>query len=264
MLLGATLGSRPDVVVEQLRKTPHGCEWLMARWAMLAHSADVNQKWTPAQDRAGVRPPGHPGEFREGHRPGASLDFRGRVIEAADDPAAVARREIDLLLERRELVDVLDEASRALAEADLARGQRPRARRLRRYESTLHGRLRWCLGQLRYPVAAGGTLSRLEDVVAGQERATDRGRGPGAAGPLPLPEPKPSPSRKAGSSRSTRRSTWSSRGPRRRRALRRPDDPGRSSQGRDREGRHQPQRPTSEAGKAESLIRLECGCLLPL
>ena len=117
---------------------------------MLAHTADLKGSWTPEQARMAFDLLGTPVEFREGTRPGASLDLDGRMIESADDPAAVARREIAALKERRELVEGMDEAHRALAVADLDDGDDPELRRLRRYESALHRRLRWCLAQLRY------------------------------------------------------------------------------------------------------------------
>jgi hypothetical protein len=148
--LGGLLAKRPDEVVEELRRTPQGCEWLMTRWAMLAHTADVKGTWTPDQTRLAFDLLGTPVEFREGIRPGASLDLDGRLIESADDLAAVARREIDVLKGRRELIEGLDEANQALAAADLSDEGDPELRRLRRYESTLHRRLRWCLSQFRY------------------------------------------------------------------------------------------------------------------
>ncbi len=147
--LGAQLTRRPSEVAEALRRTPHGCEWLMARWAMLAHSADVHGEWTAEQTRLAFDLLGTPAEFRAG-RPGASLDFDGREVESADDPAAVARREIAALKDRREAVADLDEVDRALVEADLTDEADPELRKLRRYESALHGRLRWCLAQLQY------------------------------------------------------------------------------------------------------------------
>src|SRR4051812_45711066 len=113
--LGGLLSKRPDEVVEELRRTPQGCEWLMTRWAMLAHMADVKGSWTPEQSRMAFDLLGTPTEFREGMKPGASLDLEGRVIESADDPAAVARREIAALKERRDLIEGLDEANQALA-----------------------------------------------------------------------------------------------------------------------------------------------------
>jgi hypothetical protein len=122
----------------------------MTRWAMLAHTADVKGAWTPDQTRLAFDLLGTPAEFREGMKPGASLDLEGRLIEPADDPAAVARREIAALKERREVVEGLDEVNQALAAADLNDEDDPELKRLRRYESALHRRLRWCLSQLRY------------------------------------------------------------------------------------------------------------------
>src|SRR3954471_11003919 len=108
--LGGLLPRRPDEVAEELRRTPQGCEWLMTRWAMLAHTADVKGSWTPEQSRLAFDLMGTPIEFREGRKPGASLDLDGRLIESADDPASVARREIAALKERRDLIEGLDEA----------------------------------------------------------------------------------------------------------------------------------------------------------
>ena len=146
--LGAQLAQSPGAVSEALRRTAHGCEWLMARWAMLAHAADVKGAWTPDQARLAFDLLATPPEFREGMKPGASLDFDGRVIAPDDDPAAVARREIAALRERRELVGDFDEVDQTLASSDLSDNLDPDLTRLRRYEGTLHRRLRWCLAQL--------------------------------------------------------------------------------------------------------------------
>ncbi|WP_435005111.1 hypothetical protein P12x_003003 [Tundrisphaera lichenicola] len=148
--LGGMIGERPEEVVEALRRTPQGCEWLMSRWAMLAHVADLKGCWTPDQTRLAFDLLGTPAEFREGQRPGTWLDPEGKVIEGADDPAGVARREIAALKERRELVGDLDEVNRALTCSDLTTDEDPELRRLRRYESTLHRRLRWCLAQIKF------------------------------------------------------------------------------------------------------------------
>src|SRR5438309_1982354 len=103
--LGGLLPKHPGEVVRELRRTPQGCEWLMTRWAMLAHTADVKGSWTPEQSRMAFDLLGTPVEFREGIKPGASLDLDGRLIESSEDPAAVARREIDALKQRREVVE---------------------------------------------------------------------------------------------------------------------------------------------------------------
>ena len=148
----------------------------MTRWAMLAHVADVNRAWTADQSRLAFDLLGTPVEFREGHKPGASLDLDGRLIESADDPAAVARREIAALKQRRELVEGLDEVKQALAVADLDDEDDPELRRLRRYESALHRRLRWCLAQLRYESPHSGPP---------RPRAPEVGRPAGGRAPSP-------------------------------------------------------------------------------
>ena len=147
-LLGEQLANRPAVVVEQLRRTPQGCEWLMARWAMLAYSADDKKAWTAAQERLAFDLLATPGDFREGRKPGVAIDFQGHVTDPGTDPAAVARREIDALIGRMESVTGLDEANRALAMADLNDDHDAELKRVRRYEGTLHSRLRWCMRQL--------------------------------------------------------------------------------------------------------------------
>jgi hypothetical protein len=74
---------------------------------------DVNGARAPDQTRRAFELNGTPIEFREGSRPGASLDLEGRMIESADDPVAVARREIAALKERRDLIEGLDEVNQA-------------------------------------------------------------------------------------------------------------------------------------------------------
>jgi hypothetical protein len=154
----------------------------MTRWAMLAHTADVKKEWTPEQTRMAFDLLGTPVEFREGMKPGASLGLDGRLIESADDPAAVARREIAALKERRDLVEGLDEVNRVLVVADLNDGDDPELRRLRRYESALHRRLRWCLAQLRYE-------SPHHRAHPGLTRPRWDARPQPSAEPAPKPEP---------------------------------------------------------------------------
>jgi hypothetical protein len=146
--LGEQLGNRPAIVVEKLKATPQGCEWMMTRWAMLAYCADCKRPWTPAQVQLAFDLLATPADFREGHNPGVAIDTEGRVIDAGDDPAAVARREIQLLKIRIEQVAPLDEANRCLAMADLNDDHDPELKRVRRYEGSLHSRLRWCINQL--------------------------------------------------------------------------------------------------------------------
>ena len=72
----------------------------MSRWALLAHAAETQQgEWTTDQTRLAFDLLATPLAFREGRKPGAVLDFEGRVIDAGDDLAAVARREVAILKE---------------------------------------------------------------------------------------------------------------------------------------------------------------------
>jgi hypothetical protein len=142
-LLGETLAKKPEAVSARLHESYHGCEWLLGRWAMLARSADVLGSWTPDQTRMAFDLLGTPLEFRECSLPGTSIDWQGQLLDAPQDHAALARREIEELLERRELLRPLDQANRKRAEADLADDTDPELRRLHRYEATLLRRLQW-------------------------------------------------------------------------------------------------------------------------
>jgi len=148
--LGARLGKRPGEVAEALRRTPQGCDWLIARWALLAHAADLQGSWTPEQAAMAFDLLGTPAEFREGREPWVKLDSQGRLVGPPEGPAAVARRESAALGELRETVAGLDEVDRSLAEADLSDESNHELKKLRRHESALHRRLRWCFAQLKY------------------------------------------------------------------------------------------------------------------
>jgi hypothetical protein len=149
-VLGGMISKRPAETLTLLRKTFHGCEWLIKRWAMLAHAADnAGGSWTDAQVAMAFDLMGTPAEFRAG-KPGASLDLHGRVIETADDYAAFARRMVDELIGRMEEVSPLDEVDRALAAADFDHDKSGELKRLRRYETMLHTRLRWSVKQMQF------------------------------------------------------------------------------------------------------------------
>jgi hypothetical protein len=148
-VLGRSLGKDPAATVEALRRTPLGCEWLMTRWAMLARSADTQEGvWTDEQTKMAFDLLATPHAFRPGRKPGESIDFEGRLIDKADDSAAVARREVAALKEHRDVVADLDEVERSLASSDLINEGDPELRRLRRYETALFSRMRWCIKQI--------------------------------------------------------------------------------------------------------------------
>jgi hypothetical protein len=146
--LGVKLCKRPSQVGEQLRATPQGCDWLIARWAELARSAEANSSWTEGQnhlafDLLGVHP-----ECRDGRTPGERVDLEGRLVGPAPEPLALARREIRALKAQRKRVAPLDEVDRSLTAVDLLDDANIPLKRLRRYEATLHNRLRWYLKQV--------------------------------------------------------------------------------------------------------------------
>ena len=146
-ILGAMLPGNPPETVDLLRRTPHGCEWLLTRWAMLAYTFDIKEAWTPEQTALAFDLLATPLAFREGHAPGIELDLEGRPVEAEGDLAALARRQIHELKERRDAVADLDEVERSLAMVDL-NDDDPELRRVRRHEATLHKRIRWFIAQI--------------------------------------------------------------------------------------------------------------------
>jgi hypothetical protein len=203
ILLGEQLANRPAVVVEKLKATPQGCEWLMARWAMLAYAAESKEGWTASQVQVAFDLLATPAEFREGHAPGVEIDLEGRVIDPGANPAAVARREIEALKARIEVVSPLDEANRALAMADLDDDQDPELKRVRRYEGSLHSRLRWCMKQLQEGVPTRQVPAWLKTKWLGQQEELDalmkqalaeaEAAAQVEAAPVPDPEPIPEP-----------------------------------------------------------------------
>ena len=150
-VLGGQLHHRPAQVVETLRRTPQGCDWLIGRWAMLAHAADTHPEhtWDADQITLAYDLMGTPPEFRAGGKPGVVIDKYGRVEVSGDDRAAVARRQVDELVERRAEVEGLDEVERSLAVADLSNDNDPELKRLRRYEMHLHRQVRWAVNEVR-------------------------------------------------------------------------------------------------------------------
>lgn len=184
--LGGRLARRPAEVSEQLRGTPLGCDWLIRRWALLAQAADARGDWSPEQRRLAFDLLATPPEFRDG-RPGAEVDADGRVVDLANDSAAVARREIAALRDRRARVADLDEVDRSLVEADLFDDASPEIRRLRRHEATLHGRIRWCLAQLKHESPHFKPHPDLKPQWVAEPEA------PPEAAPAPAPAPEAAP-----------------------------------------------------------------------
>jgi len=184
-VIGSRIARRPGEVVAALQRSPHGCDWLMTRWALLAQAADSQGRWTAEQASMAFDLLGTPAEFRQGRDPGVAPDLEGRVVEPDQGPAAVARREIAALRELRQALAGLDEVDRSLAEADLLDETNHELKKLRRYEAALHRRIRWCFEQLKYESPHKGPSPEIKS------RWVARDEPQVAAEPAPAPEPAP-------------------------------------------------------------------------
>jgi hypothetical protein len=153
--LAKGLAENPEEVAEQLRGSYRGCEWMLSRWSMLAYNADQNGGWTPEQLSLAFDLLGTPAEFRGGPCPGVALDLLGRATDQQGSPAELARREGGELMGRLEQLANLDEADRAVAGSDLGNDFAPEVKLARRYETSLHNRLKWCVAQLKEPTPIG-------------------------------------------------------------------------------------------------------------
>ncbi|WP_435019702.1 hypothetical protein TA3x_001434 [Tundrisphaera sp. TA3] len=134
--IGARLALDPARSAERLRRTPHGCDWMIGRWELLAREVEQGRGWTEAHVALAHDLLGTPADFR------AEPPGRG------PSPADLAAREIAGLRARRAEVAEADALDRALAMADMGEASTPELRQLRRHESALHKRLRWTLHQL--------------------------------------------------------------------------------------------------------------------
>ena len=148
--IGSKLGRDPARVVALLRQSPHGCAWLIERWAMLARIAEANgpDGWDDEQTQLAHDLLGIPDVGRVGPV-GSIVDEAGRVVGSAADPAALARAAVADLQEHRETVAEADEIARSLVLAGLDDAPSPAAVHLRRYERAAQRRFFWLAAQLR-------------------------------------------------------------------------------------------------------------------
>ena len=116
----------PSKVVAQLRQSPTGCDWLTARWRILAKV--------------------DPTEWTEGQR-----TMAGCLVgdDPAVDPTApgFAADQVAELAEQRQRVEEADAIARGLVEADLSDDKVPNLGRLRRYARSLHTQMKWYIDQ---------------------------------------------------------------------------------------------------------------------
>jgi len=148
--LGRRLPTDPARVVATLRQSPHGCDWLIERWAALARLADSAgpRGWTEDESRLARDLMATPAESRV-EPIGVVIDESGRISGPALHPAALARRQIAELQDHRDRVGEADEVARTLVEAGLTDLPSREVAHLRRYERATLRRLFWLSAQMK-------------------------------------------------------------------------------------------------------------------
>ena len=144
--LGKKLRKDPAVIVLELRATPHGCDWMIQRWGMLAAIAD-QQPWGKPQSELAYDLQGTPTELRI-LRIGTSIDVLGNVDDASRAEAEIARDAIADLLIQRDQASKSDSIDRSLTQADLSEEDHPELKRIRRLEAGLQRQIRWLTCQI--------------------------------------------------------------------------------------------------------------------
>ena len=161
--LGESLAKSPAKVVNQLRRTPQGCDWLIERWARLARIADlakVPNGWDQVQtsiawDLLGTRAEDRIGEI------GEVIDQQGQVVSSTIGLAELARREIAALLKRKEEVAGLDVLDRAMTEADYMAVPTPEIHQIHRRSAELQRRMKWSIDQQPRDGPTGARFARF-------------------------------------------------------------------------------------------------------
>ncbi len=190
-LLGGTIARRPEEVSARLRESYHGCGWLISRWAMLGHAANLQQGvWTPDQARLAFDLLGTPPEFREGRQPDDALDRQPQSPDATEGNAGLALRQITELIELQDRLAPLDHADQERAEADLSDHSDPELKKLRRYEASLQRRLEWSFALLEKlstpepePEPEPEVEPEPEDEPVAKAEPTNRSAAPSPSGP---------------------------------------------------------------------------------
>ncbi len=171
--LGSGIARDPAAVARSLRMSPQGCDWMIERWSLLARAADRDGTWTAEQTALAFDLLGTPADFRAGS-PGEPIELEGPPPSGLD-PAGLARREVAALRGRKAELAGADAFDRSLARLDGIDESDPEVRRLRRHESDLHRRLRWC-------------VARIEEAATPLPAPVPP---PPAPEPAPVPEPRP-------------------------------------------------------------------------
>jgi hypothetical protein len=143
--LGARLGKRPELVCHQLKRTAHGCDWLIGRWEALVAVLEAGAAWDDAQRSLALDLLGIPTGLRTASSP---LDPPAGADEAAH-LAVLARDEVVRLRDRKAALDAKDGAEQGDAMLGLEADPGAEVRLLRRYETSCMRHLEWAMAQLR-------------------------------------------------------------------------------------------------------------------
>ncbi len=145
-ILGQDLPKKPALVVAQLRRTSHGCQWLIDRWLELLAALDAGVPWNVEQrskalDLLGVD---------------KALRSAPSLIDPAphEDPIVAQREEASYQIEalrthKSEVLDPIDERERKAAEQGQSFQVTTEHLQLSRFESACMRRLQWASEQLR-------------------------------------------------------------------------------------------------------------------
>jgi len=145
-VLAAGLAKDPARVALQLRQTPQGCGWMLARWAVLDFALKNTGRLDPKQVEKARDLLGIARDLRDGPtvlNPTNGEDPRAWV-------AAVIAAEVAGLREAQEALAGSDARERAAAALGLGTELPRPLSLLRRYEATCHRRMQWALKQLRH------------------------------------------------------------------------------------------------------------------
>ncbi len=144
----ARLHRDPSRTVGQLQRSVAGCDWLITRWADLAHQAD-RQPWTEAQQTLAHDLLATPPEFRA-DPPTHQVDAYGQVVVPELTEADLAHAQLAELRELRAAISDADETAQTLAMADLNDFGNRDIGRIQRHERALLSDLNQAIAQSQY------------------------------------------------------------------------------------------------------------------
>ena len=126
------LSRDPQRITRKLRRTVHGCAWLIEQWELLRVAAAQPGGWTDSHQT-------HAADLR-----GLPIDLRFGTVPAAQQTSLIDR-ELAALKARQTKLKPCDEFDRESARCGLSNEATPELRRVLRYEAALNRRLQWAL-----------------------------------------------------------------------------------------------------------------------